>query len=241
MKKILDINYKNDGNAYHSADFYLPETEDYDTVIYIHGGGLENGSRKSFKYADYYTEKGIAVVSVDYSLFPEAHFPVFINEVACAVAFIKEKIKSLNGNGRLFIWGSSAGAYITMMLCLDERYLLSAGLSRDCISGYVSESSQQFAHYNILKYKGIDSRLEIIDETAPINYVRDGIRIQPLLMLYYSEDMVCRPEENKLMYKSLKRFLPVDFPLEIAEIKGRHCRPEKPEALCDTVFRFIKN
>ncbi len=241
MKKILDINYKIDNNPCHFADFYLPDSENFDTIIYIHGGGLERGSRKNFKYAEYFTKKNIAVVSVDYSLFPEAEFPDFINDVACAVVFIKEKITEFGGNGKFFLWGSSAGAYITMMLCLNDEYFSSVGLSRDCISGYISESAQQFAHFNVLKYKDIDKRLEITDETAPIHYLKDGLSIQPLLMMYYSDDMVCRPEENKLMYKSLKRFIPEDAPLEISEITGKHCRPENPDILCGKISSFVKS
>lgn len=238
MKTIPDLDYAGDGKDFHRLDVYLPDSENFDTVIYIHGGGLDYGSRKDFN-PEYFVNKGTAAVSVDYRLLPEADFPEFIEDTAKAIAYVKSNLTKWKGNGRIFLWGASAGAYIVMMLCLNEEYIKSAGLEKNDVTGYISESAQQFAHFNLLKYRGFDSRIERIDETAPISFVKEGLEINPLLMIYYSEDIYCRPEENKLMYKSMKRFLPENSVLDIVRIEGTHCRPTDKKHLFDALSEFV--
>ena len=238
MKKILDLDYVGDGHSLHRLDVYLPNFENFDTIIYIHGGRLDSGSRKDFD-PEYFINKGTAVVSVDYRLLPKAKFPEFIEDCAKAVSYVKRNLTEWKANGRLFLWGASAGAYITMMLCLDDKYIKSVGLEKTDVTGYISESAQQFAHYNLMQYRGFDSRIERIDETAPIGFAKDGLNINPLLMIYYSDDMYCRPEENILMYKSMKRFLPENSVLDIIKIEGTHCNPIDKNCLYDAILDFV--
>ena len=241
MRSITDIDYAGNGEPMNKMDIFLPDEDNFDMLIYFHGGGLERGSRKAGKRYFSLTESGIAVASAEYRMYPDASFPDFIEDAAKCVSFVLENLEKWGGNGRVFVTGSSAGAYITMMLCLDKSYLENVGVNEKDINGFISESAQQFAHFKILKYSGKDPRQEVVDETAPIFYVKDGLEIRPLLILYYSDDMACRPEENRLMFSSLKRFLPEDAELSVSEIKGKHCEPEDMNDLLSAITGFIKN
>lgn len=152
-------------------------------------------------------------------MYPDAHFPDFIEDSAAAIAFVIKNIKSYGGSGKVYVSGESAGAYITMMLCMDHRYLEKVGVKQEQISGYISDSAQQFNHFNVLRELGFDSRLERIDEHAPIFFVNGDIKIRPLLMLYYENDMKCRPEETRLMYASIKKVMPQSY-VKIQELPG---------------------
>ena len=44
----------------------------------------------------------------------------------------------------------------------------------------------------------------------------------PLLLIYYAQDIPCRPQQNELMYHSLKRFCP-DAPVSLLSLPGGHC------------------
>jgi len=95
----------------------------------------------------------------------------------------------------------------------------------------------------VLRELGLDSRLERIDEHAPLYFVREDMNIRPLLLLYYSKDIVCRPEETKLMYASLKRLMP-EAVVDIAELPGGHCNHPEDEngrlMLMDKVCEFLE-
>ena len=242
MRKYTDLSYTEQRNELQQLDAYLPDTDGFDTVVFFHGGGLIRGSRKGEPLLSKLTERGFGFVSADYRMLPQAHFPDFLEDAAAAAAYVQQHLTEWGGSGRLFVAGSSAGAYITMMLCLDPQYLTKAGVEPSSVTGYLSDSAQQFAHFAVMKERGLDGRLERIDETAPISLVREGMTIRPLCMLYYSRDVECRPEENRLIYASMKRFLPEDCRLELHEIPGKHTSPEDREqylALCERFLRSV--
>lgn len=229
MKSHLDLYYTADNDDSRVLDIYLPENDNFTTVLWFHGGGLGSGSRHGGDRPAGLLQKGIAMVYPDYRMYPTAKYPEFIEDAAAAVAFAIKKVKELGGNGKFFIGGSSAGAYLTMMLCMNKDYLKNVGVNEETdISGFISDSAQMFTHFNVLKEMGMNSNIEYIDEKAPIYYVNPDLKIRPLLIDYYDNDMICRPEENKLFYASIKRFLP-DNVIDIVEFQGTHCKAVMPD------------
>lgn len=228
MKELLDLHYTSDNDSNRMLDIYLPEKDNFTTVLWFHGGGIVNGSRRGGDRPMGLIKEGIAVVSADYRMYPDAKFPDFIVDAANAVAFTVKKMKELGGNGKLFIGGSSAGAYLTMMLCMNKEFLKNAGVNEETdITGFISDSSQMFTHFNVLKEMGKNPNIEYIDEKAPIYYVNDTLTLRPLLLIYYEKDMICRPEENRLFFTSVKRFLPKND-IKLIALEGGHCSAIMP-------------
>ena len=81
--------------------------------VFFHGGGLEKGSKSgAYHFANYLTDRGIAVVSANYRMYPNAKYPDFIEDAAEAVYWVSENINSYGKCEKMFVGGSSAGGSI---------------------------------------------------------------------------------------------------------------------------------
>lgn len=99
-------------------------------VVYVHGGGwvlgnLDTHDRIMRVLAD---ESGAAVVGIDYSLSPEARFPVAIEQCAALVRHLREHGADHHVDGtRLALAGDSGGATICLAATLLLRDQADAG------------------------------------------------------------------------------------------------------------------
>lgn len=243
MRVEENIKYGSGENDF--LDIYYPDTQEFDILVWFHGGGIESGSRKDICFANDLVKEGMAVVSVEYCMYPEAVFPEFITDCARAVKYVVEHVQTEKDAKRVFISGQSAGAYITMMLAMNKKYLEEVGVDRSQITGFISDSSQMTVHFNVLRERGLDTRLERIDEAAPMYYLSKNCFEGNLLIIYYTDDMYCRPEQNCLFYKSIKRFCPKQH-IEIVELVGMHCQGSTERNgkgtfdYCDALLGFLK-
>ena len=224
MKVIADIQYSQVSPAC-LLDICLPDhTDTFPTLIYFHGGGLEEGDKKYFSaMKKYLTERGVAVVSANYRMYPQARFPEFISDAAQCVAWVLEHMKEYGNPGKLYVSGSSAGGYLTMMLCYNKTYLESAGVRQDQIAGYIHDAGQPTSHFNVLREKGIDSRRIIVDETAPLFFVGLEKEYRPSLIIVSDDDMVNRYEQTMVFMRTLNHFGYDESRTELKVMHGKHC------------------
>ena len=93
-------------------------------MLYIHGGGwalfsIDTHDRLMREYA---ARAGIAVIGIDYSLSPEAKFPVALDEIVNAVEWLREHADEMGIDAaRMAIGGDSAGGNLTVATCLKLR------------------------------------------------------------------------------------------------------------------------
>ena len=145
MKTLLNIVYRPEYPEICLVDFFLPDSDSPAPLfVYLHGGGLEAGSRHcSFLY-DLPERYGIAVASVEYRMYPDAHYPDFVEDSAASVSFIRdyarEHLPYLDVDNRLFVGGSSAGGYLSMMLCFAPQFLGKYGMKPTDIAGYIHDA-----------------------------------------------------------------------------------------------------
>lgn len=104
---------------------HKPTTEEaLPALVYIHGGGwttfsLDTHDRLMREYA---ARAGCAVVGVDYSLSPEARFPVALDEIAEVLAWLRDKGASIGLDPRrLAIGGDSAGGNLSVASMIRAR------------------------------------------------------------------------------------------------------------------------
>lgn len=119
---LLDQQYREgDDDAY--LDVYFPtDVEGTDrtlpTVIWTHGGAWISGTRKN--YAGYYqllADAGYTVVSVDYTLGPEATYPTAVHQLLDAHAYVLAHAGRLHVDpDRIVLAGDSAGAQLSSQL-----------------------------------------------------------------------------------------------------------------------------
>ncbi len=222
MRLLKDIYYSGERDDRKTLDVYIPDGECKAVFLYIHGGGIEAGAKWGFyANAEYLAKNGYGSVSIDYPLYPNTKFPDFIYAAAEAVAWTKSNMKKFFGTERLYVGGDSAGGYISMMLCFDRRYLDSVGLSNSDISGYWHAAGQPTAHFNVLKYSGIDSRRVIVDETAPLYFVGMEEKYPYMRFTVSDNDMFGRYDQTMLMLKTLEHFGYKNFDHKV--VSGTHC------------------
>ncbi len=206
MKLIEGICYSPSGDPVRSCDLYLPEGECRATLVFFHGGGLEGGSRKGSKdIMTRFAAHGVAAVCADYRMYPDAGYPDFLYDAAEAVQWTFSHAKEYSLGGKVFVGGSSAGAYLSLMLCFDEKYLKSVGLSPAGIGGFLFNAGAPLKHHNILKQHGEDMRACRIDESCAAYHVCGAQPDRPLFFLWADHDMPCRAESNRLMLALLRQ------------------------------------
>ena len=220
MKTEKDIRYS-DISPLDKLDIYFAN-EEKGVIIYFHGGGFEAGDKYDphvVEIAESFANFGYTFVNVDYSLYPNTKFPSFLLEAALAVKYTKYRFP----HQKIYITGTSAGAYISMMLCFNRELLGKHGIKPLDISGWIFESGQPTSHFNLLKFeKGLDPLLQRIDELAPLYYVDKDVILSKALFILYTNDMPNRYEQNQLMIKAVKNFNP-SLQLDHILLEGSHC------------------
>lgn len=247
MVTLTDMVYSSAYPAACLLDVYLPDSRRADSLfLYLHGGGLECGDRKcAVDWASLFTERGIALASADYRMYPSAVFPEFIEDCAGAAAWLVRKNGTDFAFRHLFIGGSSAGAYLAMMLCFDRYYLGAYGIdSLRGVTGYVFDAGQPTTHFNVLRERGLDTRLVRIDEAAPLWSVGPAFaacKRKPAFLFFVAEnDMENRLEQNQLLMRTMQHF---GCPSERIEYhlmrRFSHCEYTGNPAFLDTISSFI--
>ncbi len=184
-------------------DIYYPEEiEEFPTVVWFHGGGLTGGNK--FIPEDL-QEKGVAVVAVNYRLYPKIKAPVYIEDAAAAVAWVFRHIEEFGGDPDLiFISGHSAGGYLTSMVGLDQRWLKKHDVDANHIAGLIPFSGHTITHFTVREERGIDGTQPIVDDLAPLFHVRKDA--PPLLLITGDREleMLGRYEENAYLMRMMK-------------------------------------
>ena len=224
MKIIENVSYAEFEQC--KYDVYLPDTDNFSTVVFFHGGGLIGGEKGSERFQNIgkgFVKYGYAFVSVEYRMYPNAKFPDYLEDAASAVAHVKNTIKQYGGNDKIYVSGASAGAWLSTMICLDKKYLAKHGIDSEEINGWIIDSSQMTAHFNVLKFEqNEDERAQRINEYAPLFFVNEKTAFSKMLLFFYDQDIPTRPEGNMLFIKTIQNFNPsADITYQFR--KGGHC------------------
>lgn len=206
-----DINYYSDSDTLTDEyikercvlDLYYPDNkEGFPTVIWFHGGGLSAGNKS---IPPELKEQGMAVVAVNYRLYPKVKAPVYIEDAAAAVAWVFNHIEEYGGDPDLiFITGHSAGGYLCSMVGLDKRWLNRHEIDANRIAGLIPFSGHTITHFTVRKEKGIEGTQPVVDDLAPLYHVRKDA--PPLLLITGDREMemMGRYEENAYMMRMMK-------------------------------------
>lgn len=208
-------------------DIYLPEGTDFPTYVYFHGGGFERtrAAKDAGKnMATYLAAHGIAVVCVEYRKYPEAVYPEFIRDCAAATAWAHKHMKEYGAGEKLFVGGSSAGGYASMMLCFDKRWLAPYKLPANAVTGYFHDAGQPTTHFNVLRERGIDSRRVIVDDAAPLYHIGDAAEYPPMHFIVSDNDMANRYEQTMLVLGTLKHLGYDMTKVSYQIMHGKHCQ-----------------
>ncbi|SKA81522.1 Acetyl esterase/lipase [Prosthecobacter debontii] len=213
IKIVSDLSYKHGDQLtpYETErcklDLYLPTgVKDFPTLVWLHGGGLTAGSKDGKQQppiARHFAEQGIAMAVVNYRLSPHATYPAYLEDSAAAFAWVEKHIAEYGGAmNRVFLGGHSAGAYLTLMVSMDDQYLKASGSDISHIAGIVPVAGQTLTHFTIRIERGLPKDQIIADAASPLYHVRKDA--PPMLILYAEKDMAMRAEENELLAAALR-------------------------------------
>ena len=184
-------------------DIYYPKgAKDYATIVWFHGGGITGGNKELPKEL---MNKGYAIVGVNYRLSPKVTAPAYIEDAAAAVAWTFEHIGNYGGSSKLiFVSGHSAGGYLGMMITLDKKYLSKYNIDANKIAGLIPFSGQAVTHFTVRKERGIKDTQPVIDEYAPLYFVRSDA--PPMLLITGDRELelLGRYEENAYLNRMMK-------------------------------------
>ena len=206
-KQVNDIGYTHKTDAYSrerlKLDVYYPEAgQGCPVVVWFHGGGLEGGSKE---IPARLKEKGWVVVGVNYRLLPNVTVRETLDDAAEAVAWVFRHAVDYGGDpDKIVVTGHSAGGYISMLLCLDKKWLAAYDTDADSVMMYVPFSGQAVTHYNVRKMQGLKPLQVTIDEFAPIYWVRPDC--PPLVLICGDRELELygRYDENQYLARMMK-------------------------------------
>ena len=158
-EKFTDINYADDGQAYHTLDVYLPKTErpaaGYPVIVHIYGSAWFSNNSKGA--ADINTicrallDAGYAVVCPNHRSSMDAKYPAQINDIKAVVRWVRGNAKKYGFDKRYVgTSGFSSGAHLAS-LCATTNGVKKArcGNTEMDIEGsigrYTKEKSDVFA------------------------------------------------------------------------------------------------
>jgi len=141
---LHDQPYVAGGGPDQVLDFDAPAAPGFSTVIFIHGGSLQqSGERRGSpiyaRVCDPFLANGIACATIDYRLAPANRWPAMPLDAAAAMKWVRDKVTSLKGDSaRIFLFGHSSGCHLAAILGANPKYLGVVGLTPHDIAGVVA-------------------------------------------------------------------------------------------------------
>ena len=116
---LEDLTYSGPGGTSLATDVYRPadgRAEPLPIAVFVHGGGLFVGNRKSNRiYAELVAERGYVVFVPEYRLIDETDGIGAISDVCAGLAYLRSHACELGGDlDRVLIIGESAGAFLSL-------------------------------------------------------------------------------------------------------------------------------
>jgi acetyl esterase/lipase len=93
--------------------------------MYVHGGGMTAGDKSDLSpvFLDALASAGYAVASVNYRLAPEFRYPAQIEDVKCAIRYLRASAHKYGLNAReIFAFGTSVGGQLVALTALTGSH-----------------------------------------------------------------------------------------------------------------------
>jgi len=126
-------------------NLYVPnDVDDPPLIVAIHGGGFvlnDCESRQAQLFYQYFRDHGYAVATINYRLAQEAVFPAAVEDVKCAIRFLKANAAAYGYDAsKVTVWGESAGGYLAVMAgaTTDEEFNGLPFIGEDALEAPVS-------------------------------------------------------------------------------------------------------
>jgi len=217
-----DITYCTmDGTAL-KLDVYYPAqypADPWPVVIYVHGGAWQKGDKSEgagFRAVAGLQSAGFLVVAINYRLAPQVLFPAQIQDVKCAVRYLRAHAEQYHlDSEKIGVWGGSAGGHLSALLGT------SGGTPGWDVGEYLDQSSRVQAVVDMFGPADLTVNFDASDfqnartvfgatnpddpklaAASPVTYIDPGD--PPFLILHGDQDTTVYLEQSQILYQKLQ-------------------------------------
>jgi len=172
---------------------------------------MHGDKSEALMFASQMTSQGYLVVSINYRLYPAGTFPAMIQDVKCAVRFLRANAGQYNLDpDRIAAIGPSAGGHLVSLLATSDQsagwdvgeYLDQSSRVQAVIPmAAVTDLTRSFPNADIETMKLIGFGEHNILQASPVNHVTADD--PPFLLIHGDQDTVVPVEQSQLMYERL--------------------------------------
>lgn len=217
-----------------TMDLYQPKKVDgpAPAVLYVHGGGWTGGDKSDgagLLFKEELVRRGYMMAAINYRLAPKFAFPAQIEDVKCAVRYLRANAAKYNIDPKRIgaIGGSAGGHLVSLLGTSDQSAGWDVGENSDQSSrvqavvdmfgpsdlkAMLAGSSRPYA-LMIFNASGPDDPL--LQKYSPVTYITPDD--PPFLILHGDRDEVVPLEQSQILYNKLKA---ADVPVEIVVVKN---------------------
>ncbi|MBN2392302.1 MAG: alpha/beta hydrolase [Anaerolineae bacterium] len=205
-----DVTYGTaDGHELKMDVYYPASGGPWSGVIFVHGGGWTEGDKAPLPVIP--TASGYLVVSINYRMYPAYRFPAMIEDVKCAIRFLRAHADGYNLDpDRIALIGHSAGGHLAALAGLVDE---SAGWD---VGSYLEQSSRVQAVVEMSGPSDLAGRFpEVVEaltvnvfgpeqfvSASPVTYVRPDA--PPFLIIHGEKDEVVPVAQAYRLHEALR-------------------------------------
>ena len=223
MKKLVNIedNIKigTTGSRDLTGDLFCPPEGEANGsgIVIIHGGGWREGDKNQLRgYGILLAREGFTCLSASYRLSQEEIWPAQIQDVNCAIRYIRANSNKLKIDpNRIGVTGNSAGGHLSLMSALsdiDPSFEGEGGNNH--VTSEVKAVCAIYPPAQIRKYEdtdaifdaykalmGNDASQEDFDKASPILQINN--QFPPTMLIHGSTDSVVKLSDSTDLYTKL--------------------------------------
>jgi acetyl esterase/lipase len=224
---LADVPYCTTDTTLQKMDVYFPDSGGpWPVLAYVHGGSWMHGDKsEAIMFADGMTPQGYLLVSINYRLYPEGKFPNMIEDVKCAIRFLRAHAGAYNLDpNRIAAMRSSAGGHLVSLLGTSDvsagwdvgEYLDQSSRVQAVIAmAPVTDLTRNFPNADIEAMRGVGFGEDNIVLASPITHVT--VDDPPFLLIHGDRDEVVPFEQAQLMYD---RLVQTNVPAQLVIVKN---------------------
>ena len=193
-----------------TLDVYTPDKKasgPMPVLVFFYGGGWTSGHRQDYGFAGQaLASRGFVTVVPDYRLAPANPYPDFVTDAASAVRWARDHAAEYGGDPtRIVLAGHSAGAYLAIMLALDDDFLKGAGVDFATIKGAAGLSGPyDFYPFDVQSSQLAFGKYPDARATQPIAYASRPHR-PPLLLIQGENDKLVAVKNSVNLNRELTK------------------------------------
>jgi len=217
-------------------------------VLLLHGGGWSQGDRTQLRgYGVLLGRRGYTCVASEYRLTGEALWPAQIEDVKCAVRYMRANAAELGIDpDRLAVSGNSAGGHLSLMAAADAAGAFEGDGGNEGVSSSVSACIAFYPPTGLDKREwggmpalfGKGASEAAMRQASPLTYA--NANFPPTLLIHGNKDELVPNAEVTSMYDALSAAgVPVEMHMFAEQPHGFDADPKLGRLCAEIMLSFL--